>query len=314
MSRLYRDPKSGQWLAGEQRGHQVVLTPEAPAQPPPSRFHGQPARAVEPPSRPDYSSCGADEDKPLTKAVVRLNGPIISNRSRERGISGSAFCKALAEIPLNSVYRIDVLIDSAGGDLGSAWQMVRAIEARPESVRGHVLDRAYSAGLLVLLACRRRTARPTASLMMHPPHRNGCFARSLGASTDAVFNYLAKKLPHLSRGGIMALCDADNCRGTFFTAAEAMEMKILHDVTVDRPGDRSERPTPITGPRLGDHDGTYKAPLCQCLKCQAKRLERQFGQYSPATTKATPRRREPIIVPPLPESLRRALSMIGAAQ
>jgi len=62
---------------------------------------------------------------------------------------------------------VRVEIDTPGGSLPEAFKIYRTLRAHQGRVSGHVAKKCCSAGVVILLACRHRTAAGGATLMIH---------------------------------------------------------------------------------------------------------------------------------------------------
>ena len=94
---------------------------------------------------------------------LKLLGELDEERQR-------TLCSAIELLGLEATSRIDLLIDSEGGDVRYSKRLADAIRFSAAPVRGIVTGEACSGAFRVLQACHARAAYPNAQLMFHHGH------------------------------------------------------------------------------------------------------------------------------------------------
>ena len=142
---------------------------------------------------------------------------------------------------LGTVSEIEIHIFSNGGDPFAALAMYSEIKRRSEKVSVYIDGIAASAATLILCAGDTVYMDETSMLMVHNPYQLICFsglnaneARELADELDKIREPMItaySKKSGKSREEVIALMDGETGKGTWLTAAEAIEFGLADDYT-----------------------------------------------------------------------------------
>lgn len=112
-------------------------------------------------------------------------------------------------------------IDTVNGT-NSVWEMAQLIERATDHSHAHVTGHALSAGLILTVACKRRTCVPSAEFLYH-----GADKRNHDADDARRAEWFARRTTAPYEFWLSKTCDGEYR----FGAREALELGVVHEVT-----------------------------------------------------------------------------------
>lgn len=197
------------------------------------RYWGKhdPRGRAKPPIRAEQTASVDDENV----ATLRLFDPIDS-WGGDWGVSAKEFVGVLDE--LGDVSRIDLLINSPGGEVFDALAIMNALRRHPAPVTATVDGIAASAASFIAASADQLTMSRNSELMIHDGHGlclgNAADMRKLADTLDRLSDNIASVYAEKSGGDVEGWRDLMR-EETWFSADEAVSAGLAD--RVDRPKD-----------------------------------------------------------------------------
>lgn len=218
-------------------------------------------------------SATVNEDK--TAGEVTVHGVIGADGFFEQGITAKQFDESIAS--LGPVKEITVHINSPGGLIGEGMAMYNTLVRHPAKVITNVVGWAASAASFFLQAGDVRQMSETSTAMIHPAQGGGfgddMFLRNVANVLEKLTGVIANT--YASRSGrkpetFVKLMRADEQWGTYFTAQEALEHRLI-DVVVPNKGPANVAKVDFEA--MGMRSVSNTAALSKAMAMRARLLE-----------------------------------------
>jgi ATP-dependent protease ClpP protease subunit len=174
--------------------------------------------------------------------------------------------RVVAKIKAAGNRDLRLVISSLGGEVDAEQRIIEALETHSGRIYGHVVEWAFSAAAMILLACDIRSAEPDAQIALHDASLDGCLSETREVN-EAAARFITERCPRISMATAQSWLDHRGGEGIYLNQADALKWGILNQRHLHA---GKTMPT-IAASHRAFAATCYKQADCTCSDCVRKR-------------------------------------------